>query len=89
MKKSTQPLKENFSFLNQGLSCGMSNFQVKKDKASTLSQSNSPQNLRKEEKTNKKNLKQEKAKPNLKEKKCDKTLNRRQSRKTQKKTLRN
>jgi len=40
--------------------------QVKKVKASTLAQGNSPQNLRKEEKTNKKSLKQEKAKSNWK-----------------------
>jgi len=50
MKKSTQPLEEKFSFLSQGLFCGMSNFKVKKDKASTLAQSNSLQKLRKEEK---------------------------------------
>jgi len=36
--------------LNQGLSCGLKNSQVKKVKASTLAQGDSPQHLRKERK---------------------------------------
>jgi len=38
---------------------------VKKVKASTLAQGNSPQNLKKERKDKQEKLKQEKAKPNL------------------------
>ena len=73
MNKSTQPLKEKIYSLNQGLSCGLTNSQVNNAKASTLSQGNSPQNLRKERKDKQEKLKQEKAKPKL-EKRYDKTL---------------
>jgi len=76
-----------FSFLNQSLTCGLDNSQVKDANANnTCSKSNHKKTLRRR-KDNQEKCKTRKAKPKL-EKRYDKTWNRRQTRKTQKKTQR-
>jgi len=60
MKKRKEALKEKFSFLNQGLTCGLDNSQVKDAKANhTCPKSNYHKTFREEEKTIKKSIKQE------------------------------
>jgi len=55
MNKSKQPLKDKFSFLNQGLPYGLDNSQVKNAKANnTCSKSNHHKTLRKKKRQSRK-----------------------------------
>jgi len=55
MNKSKQPLKENFSFLNQSLTCGLDNSKVKDAKTNhTFSKSNHHKTLGKKKRQSRK-----------------------------------